>query len=50
MSVFALPTVWAASTSEEETYVFHAGSVGAREPRVAFDAASGLGFDFTGYA
>lgn len=46
VSVFALPTVWTAPTSEEDTYVFHPRSVGACEPRVAFNAASRLGFGF----
>ena len=48
VSVFALPTVWTAPTSEEDTYVFHSRGIGACESRVAFDAASSLGFGFTG--
>ena len=49
VSVFALPAVWTAPTSEEDTYVFHPCGVGACEPRVAFDTASRLGFSFTEY-
>ena len=49
VSVFALPAVWTAPTSKENTYIFHPRGVGAREPRVAFDAASRLGFGFTEY-
>ena len=47
VSVFALPAVWTATTSEEYTHVFHPRGVGACEPRVAFDATSRLGFGFT---
>lgn len=49
MSVFALPAIWTAATSKEYTHVFHTRGVGACEPRVAFDAASRLGFGFTDY-
>jgi hypothetical protein len=47
VSVFALPAVWTAATSKEYAHVLHPRGVGACEPRVAFDAASRLGFGFT---
>ena len=49
MPVFTFPAIGTAPPSEEDTYIFHPRGVGAREPRVAFDAASRLGFGFTEY-
>lgn len=49
VSIFALPAVWTTPTSKEDTYIFHPRGVGACEARVAFDAASRLGFGFTEY-
>ena len=50
VSVFALPAVWTAPTSEEDTYVFHPRGVGACEPRIALYSASSLRFGLTGHA
>ena len=47
MSVFALPAVRAAPTRKEQTDILHSCSVGACEPRVAFNVTSGLRFGFT---
>ena len=50
VSILALPTVRTAASGKEEANIFHACSVGACEPRVTFDGASGLWFSFTRYA